>query len=327
MIKGILLVGLACLVGTWTATTAFKTDNSNLSSQAGTLNHTFTTTPSRPNVSTASSTSSDNNQPSSTNTSSEISDETSNWAGYVATGGTYTAISGSWTVPSVSDSSDNLAADASWIGIGGVSTDDLIQVGTQNIVQDGQVSSGSFYEELPDSSETISSITVNPGDTITASVQESEGGEWLISIKDVTNGESYSNTVYYDSSESSAEWIEEAPSEDGSSIIPLDQFGSVSFTNGSVTDNNTNESIEASNSKAINMESDAGEQLTDVSSLSGDGNGFSVTRTDADNSEDSSAYSNPNGFGSGEGGFGGGLPGGNSYESSGFGHRLFRMYQ
>jgi hypothetical protein len=302
MIKGILLVGLAVIVGMWTATTALKTDNSNLTSVAGALNHTFAkATTTRPNVSTASSISA-NTDPSSSNSSTNISDETSNWAGYVATGGTYTAISGSWTVPSVSDSTDDLAADASWIGIGGVSTDDLIQVGTQNLVQDGQVTNGSFYEELPDSSETIPTVTVSPGDTITASIQESEGGEWLITIKDITNGESFSNTVYYDSSESSAEWIEEAPSEDGSNIIPLDQFGSVSFTNGSVADNNTNESIEGSGAKAINMESSAGEALTDVSSLT-NGNSFSVTRTNADDSDDTSS----------------------AYSPGGFGHRLFRI--
>src|ERR1041385_7576167 len=47
-----------------------------------------------------------------------------NWAGYVASGGTYTGVSGSWVVPSVSDPTGE-SADATWVGIGGVGSDDL----------------------------------------------------------------------------------------------------------------------------------------------------------------------------------------------------------
>src|SRR5258707_409862 len=52
-----------------------------------------------------------------------------NWAGYVSQKGVYTGVSGSWVVPSVTSTSQN-AADAAWVGIGGVLTHDLIQAGT-----------------------------------------------------------------------------------------------------------------------------------------------------------------------------------------------------
>src|SRR5580692_4075887 len=42
-----------------------------------------------------------------------------NWSGYVATDGTYTSVSGSWTVPTVTNASGDVA-DATWVGIGGV---------------------------------------------------------------------------------------------------------------------------------------------------------------------------------------------------------------
>ena len=47
-------------------------------------------------------------------------------------------MSGSWTVPNVTPSNSD-AADATWVGIGGVSTSDLIQAGTDVNVQSGQV--------------------------------------------------------------------------------------------------------------------------------------------------------------------------------------------
>ncbi|HSW80603.1 MAG TPA: G1 family glutamic endopeptidase [Candidatus Saccharimonadales bacterium] len=216
-----------------------------------------------------------------------ISDTTSNWAGYISSGGTYTGISGSWKVPSVSASSETFAADAAWIGIGGESSNDLIQVGTQNIVENGQVAAGSFYEQLPDSSITIPGVSVSAGDSITASVREVSDGEWTIYIKDITNGQSFSNTVAYDSSKSSAEWIQEAPS-DGSGIIPLDQFGSVTFTDGSTTVNGSTVDMQNSGAKAINMINDYGQAMTAISAISN--NGFTVSRTSASNADSYGQY-------------------------------------
>src|SRR5690348_4888732 len=64
----------------------------------------------------------------------------SNWAGYVAEGGTYTGVSGAWHVPVPQDSAaTSVAADATWVGIGGVESHDLIQAGTQAIVEDGSI--------------------------------------------------------------------------------------------------------------------------------------------------------------------------------------------
>jgi len=212
-------------------------------------------------------------------TAASTSDTTDNWSGYVSTGGTYTTVSGSWKVPSVVASTDPVASDATWIGIGGDTSDDLIQVGTQNVVEDGQVTPGSFYEQLPDTSQAVPNLSVSAGDTITASIKEVSAGEWSISIEDVTNGESYTNTVAYNSSESSAEWVEEAPS-DGSSIVPLDEFGTVTFTGGSTTKNGSTVSIAGSDAQALTMDNEEGQAVATTSVLNTNGDGFVVTRTD-----------------------------------------------
>ena len=71
-----------------------------------------------------------------------------NWAGFAATGGTFTAVSGAWTVPNVSAGSTP-GADATWVGIGGVGTTDLIQAGTDSTVQGGRVVYTAWMETLP----------------------------------------------------------------------------------------------------------------------------------------------------------------------------------
>src|SRR5436309_15315674 len=54
-----------------------------------------------------------------------------NWSGYVATNKTFTSVTGTWIVPQVTPGSSS-AADATWVGIGGLNRSDLIQSGTQN---------------------------------------------------------------------------------------------------------------------------------------------------------------------------------------------------
>ena len=56
-----------------------------------------------------------------------------NWSGYAAMGGSYTAVSGTWTVPQF-NAGGTPGIDAAWVGIGGVRGNDLIQAGTQETV-------------------------------------------------------------------------------------------------------------------------------------------------------------------------------------------------
>lgn len=214
-----------------------------------------------------------------TTTSVPISTLTQNWSGYEAADGTYTAIRGSWTVPSVSASSSE-SADATWIGIGGSGTKDLIQIGTENTIIDGQDQLIAFYEELPAFAQPIGSIALNPGDAISASLTETDTGVWNVAMTDATTGQTFAKTVEYASSNSSAEWIQEAPSST-TAIIPLDDFGSVTFSNASVTANGRTESIAASGAQAISMENARHELLTNVGALNSNGDGFTVTRTTA----------------------------------------------
>lgn len=230
--------------------------------------------------------------------------ESFNWSGYVATGSAYTGIGGTWTVPSVPTNS-SLQADAAWVGIGGVSATDLIQAGTQDIVNPGgSVTYQAFYEVLPAASNVISTMSVNPGDSITASIAQTSAGEWTITIHNNTNGENFSTSISYQSSLSSAEWIEEMPT-NGNTFIPLDNFGDVSFTNGYAVVNGAQTSIAGSGAQGLTMVNRSGQTLATASVLGSDEASFAVTRSSvvAQSAPNPTVIGNPGGAGRGRGQF------------------------
>ncbi|VVB88737.1 Peptidase A4 family protein [uncultured archaeon] len=205
-------------------------------------------------------------------------DNSYNWAGYVASGGTYTSISGSWIIPQINSPIAN-TADTSWIGIGGVTNGDLIQTGTQAIVNAaGKVSYQAWYELLPRGSVPIS-VSVNPGDSITASITQQQNNQWSILLRDNTNGQSFQKTVTYSSSLSSAEWIEEMLSAGrGRGFIPLDNFGIVQFSNASTIKNGNTINIAPAGAEKMTM-ANGWQDLATPSAIGSDGSTFAVTRT------------------------------------------------
>jgi hypothetical protein len=204
-----------------------------------------------------------------------------NWAGYVAKEqGTYTSVTGTWTVPTVPAATPG-AADATWVGIGGVQTHDLIQAGTQALVNgNGTVTYTAWVETLPGYSQTVS-LPVTSGDSITATLSQVSQGIWSVVIQDNTSGQSYSAQLDYSSSLSSAEWVEEMVSNQNGAFIPLDSFGSVGFTGASATVNGMSQNLAELGAQPLPMVNSAGSVLASVSVLGGDGASFNVTRTNS----------------------------------------------
>jgi hypothetical protein len=160
--------------------------------------------------------------------------QSSNWSGYNQ--GTlekndtlFHSVSGQWTVPTATAHTKGQAEySSSWLGVGGgcvnsgcsVTDPTLIQTGTeQDVAANGTASYSAWWELVPAPSVTISSITVHPGDTMSASVSEAVSGSdlWTITLKNLTTGQSFSQTVPYPSTHLTAEWIQEAPTIIGSS--------------------------------------------------------------------------------------------------------------
>jgi peptidase A4-like protein len=167
---------------------------------------------------------------------------TNNWSGYVVanfvTGQIYTSAQGTWVVPTVTYFSDpHFSAEysSSWVGIGGfcenanctVADNSLIQLGTEQDASSSRTRYYAWYEALPSPIKKIP-MSISPGDTITVSLQLISAGKksqsWMLRMEDTTAAQSWSTTLNYNSSQLSAEWIEEAPSSSGG-ILPLADYG------------------------------------------------------------------------------------------------------
>lgn len=145
----------------------------------------------------------------------------SNWSGY-ARAGSYTRATGAWNVPSVF-SSRKATYSSQWVGIDGFNNSNLIQTGTEADFYNGSAHYAAWWEILPAAETVIPSITVHPGDHMTASITKGSGTSWTITITD--GSQSFTTVQSYNGPGSSVEWIEEAPSV-GGRIAPLAQYSS-----------------------------------------------------------------------------------------------------
>lgn len=157
--------------------------------------------------------------------------ESANWSGYVdaGAGARFTEVSGCWSVPTV----ENITAagySSTWVGIDGTTTNDLIQVGTeQDWGTDGDLYYA-WYEIVPGSVMYLGEVL--PGDQISAEVAHVATASWTITVEDVTRHTVWAGAVSYSAPGNSAEWVEEVPTNDlTKSLFPLADFGAVQFSN------------------------------------------------------------------------------------------------
>jgi len=176
-----------------------------------------------------------------------------NWSGYaIGTGstGNYTSASFSWRVQSAtyvnygSSNPYSFNDSSQWVGIGGNVTSDLIQLGSDSYVGSGGTPIYTvWYEMLPADSinltncapASLSSCPVSPGDAMSASLSctanctpNNSNMKWTLSMMNSTKGWTWTENFTYQSSLSSAEWIEEAPFY--SEIAAIANFGTAPFS-------------------------------------------------------------------------------------------------
>jgi Peptidase A4 family len=132
-----------------------------------------------------------------------------NWAGYGATGNTFTTISGSWT-----EATANCKADhdlyAPWIGLDGDGTQTVEQTGVQTSCQSGKPVDSGWYEMYP-AAPVYYSNPVSTGDKITAKVVFDGGNTYSLTLSDTTKGWSHTVKKSLNADNASAEAILEAP--------------------------------------------------------------------------------------------------------------------
>jgi hypothetical protein len=180
-----------------------------------------------------------------------------NWSGYVAAaptlaGGdaladpplTFTDVTGSWRQPKARCVRGRADAAAFWVGIGGFDANAtaLEQLGTTaQCSSRGAATYFAWWEIVPAPAIRLP-LKVRPGDRITAAVLVN-GSKVTLSLKNATRRTRFSKTVTVAQPPdlSSAEWIAEAPSACTRSglcqVVPLTNFGRVTFSNAAATAN------------------------------------------------------------------------------------------
>jgi len=203
------------------------------------------------------------------------------WTGYVVSKTTdakveATAINASWTVPAVNTTA---SADYSslWIGIGGQLDKTLIQVGTEQDVNDEQATYYAWYELLP-SFAVVLNMTVSPGDIMVASISlvDSLTSLWSIQIRDTTTEQAFNTTVVYNSARSSGEWIMERPLITNK-LTALADFKNATFTGCYLNANGISGPISKFYFSRLEMTNNQNVQLTSVSTLIANGTSFSIS--------------------------------------------------
>lgn len=197
-----------------------------------------------------------------------------NWAGYVKTGSGYTSSTATWTVPTLSTKYDGYSS--SWVGIDGFNDSYLIQTGTEADVVNGQTSYDAWWEVITPSDEApevlFSSLSINPGDSITASVAKGSSGKWTMKLTDNTSGQSASHSSKFSGPGDSAEWIQEDTDVNGY-ISAAPDWHSVTFSG--ITVNGA--SPQLNSSESLDIVDTNGTQETSTGNPNSSGNGFTVT--------------------------------------------------
>jgi Peptidase A4 family len=203
-----------------------------------------------------------------------------NWSGYAVTPGSgITGVSGTFVVPSAGLDPPGFAA--TWAGIGGYNTSDLIQAGVEEQSAPSDPVFGTqytaWYEILPASETPLtncsgdSSCTVTPGDHVTVDISNVSGNTWSVSLTDAGKW-SWSQDITYSSSESSAEWILEAPTVGAQTLLA--NVGTVAFgPTSTYTAGGATNTIAAGNPTQIDLGTGVVNEAT-PSALASDGQSF-----------------------------------------------------
>lgn len=178
-------------------------------------------------------------------TSSTVAPQvSSNWSGYAIISPdptaplSFTDVTGTWVQPKARCTVGRVSSSAFWVGLGGYdeSSTSLEQLGT-GADCDGNTKAPAYYawwELVPAASVRIP-LRIFAGDTIQSAVLVN-GQTITFSLRDMTRKTRFSKVLTTDQAldTGSAEWIAEAPSECGvlqsCHVVPLTNFGSVTFT-------------------------------------------------------------------------------------------------
>lgn len=194
-----------------------------------------------------------------------------NWAGVVKSGTHEISVQASWKAPPFAQSASNPNASvAEWIGLGGLQSNHLIQIGTITTPNSqGQAETTVFWEHLPSSA--VQSVTVPEGTRVTAKIVPDGRDTWRLLL----SAKGYSRPLIdklvkltpsqASAVETSADWITEAPTTHHG-VAPLAPVSGTRMTH--VKANNVPlEQMNPSSLRTVSLYSQNGQLLAQPASL------------------------------------------------------------
>jgi len=228
-----------------------------------------------------------------------------NWSGYAVPLGTrgvsdiFSDVQGTWTVPTVTGNKRSTTYSSTWVGLDGYDNGTVEQIGTEQDWTGGGQQNYVWFEMYPSGAYEIEGFPVDPGDSISVQVQyvgqsNVQMGRrrsveesifqltiFQLTIRNTTKNVSFSVPTSYttvtSAARTSAEWVAEAPSSE--EILPLADFGTVSFSGCNATSTGSRGKPEAISFwpyDPLTMIDPSGGQAT-PSSLLDNGTAFSVS--------------------------------------------------
>jgi hypothetical protein len=198
-----------------------------------------------------------------------------NWSGYDdSTDGPFTSVTATWTQPRIRYAGATFTDAAFWVGLDGDGSNTVEQIGSEGYSK-GTVGYDAWYEMYPASPVTIA-MSIKPGDVLTGTVTETGVATFTLTLVNQTTGKSFSTvqTMSVVPQLASAEVIAEAPTDSNGNVVPLANFGLVSFGDCAFD----GQPMRAFNWNQIDMTSQNSGALIDrTSALGADGASFSVT--------------------------------------------------
>lgn len=122
-------------------------------------------------------------------------------------------------------------SSSAWIGVDGATNSSLFQTGTETDCVGGTQQDFGWVEELPSAAQ-ATSLSISPGDVMSADIHQTSAGHWNFTLLDVSTGQysSFASGIAYNGPEDSADWIEEDPSTLSMTLYPYNDFVSVTFS-------------------------------------------------------------------------------------------------
>lgn len=212
-----------------------------------------------------------------------------NWAGYAVNSTGITAISASWSIPTIhcgpSQGSANTVSEgvAIWIGFDGLSGVIPEQLGTDAVCYNGSPLYYAWEEDPTLTGGALSAFAdteLSGGDHITASISYLGNNQIQLNIKDTTQSVSRTyNVVAKNAPRASAEWIVEvAYNINTGKLWTLPTFQPITFSDCSAAVNNVPGSLTQKNTESISMIDSNGNTIAAPQDMNQAGTSFQVAQ-------------------------------------------------